>query len=199
MSRRLAPDDRRRQLIDAAVEVFAERAPDDVRMDELAAAAGVTRNLLFHYFDGKAQLFRAAVAEAISRLAARHDTSADRPLDEKVPANLGRWLDAMESADPAIRLVRRANSSDDPEVAALISAAREALVRAIALNHLGDDDPPAGVIGALLAYIALAERLNVAWLEEGMLERADVERILAAALPPIVDAAHHGPASVSRG
>ena len=89
MSRRLPPEQRRRQLVAAAVEVFAERPEEDVRMEDLAAAAGVTRNLLFHYFDGKAALHREAVLAAIAQLAARHDTSEERPLSEKVPANLG--------------------------------------------------------------------------------------------------------------
>jgi AcrR family transcriptional regulator len=189
MSRRLQPEERRRQLVGAAVEVFADRAEEDVRMEDLAASAGVTRNLLFHYFDGKAALHREAVIASIARLAARHDTSEKRPLAEKVPANLGRWLDAIESGDPALRLLRRAGRSDDAEVAALVRAAREALARAIALNHLRDPDPPASVVAALLGYIAFAERLNEAWLEERVLTRDDVERILAAALPPIVAAA----------
>jgi len=190
VSRRLPPQERRRQLIGAAIDVFADHAEEDVRLEDLAAAAGVTRNLLFHYFDGKAALHRAAVAAAIVRLAERHDTSEERPLDEKVPANIGRWLDAVESGDPAFRLLMRAGRSDDAEIAALGRGAREALARGIALNHLRDADPPAGVVAALLGYLALAERLNAAWLDEGVLQRADVERILAAALPPIVAAAH---------
>lgn len=189
VARRLSPEVRQAQILDAAIELFAAHPEDDVRLVDVADAAGVTRNLLFHYFAGKAALHRAAVERALGDLAARHDLDESRALDEKVPANIGRWLDAVEHGDPAFVMVLKAAHSAEPAVAEVAGFARELLARGIAYNHLGETDPPPAVVAALLGYIALGERLNHAWLVERTLTRADVERILTAGLGPIIEAA----------
>ncbi|MCA1689735.1 MAG: TetR/AcrR family transcriptional regulator [Actinobacteria bacterium] len=47
---RLQIDERRRQLLDAGAVLFAERAYEEISMREVAAAAGVSKALLYHYF-----------------------------------------------------------------------------------------------------------------------------------------------------
>ena len=59
----------RRDLLDAAREVFAERGFADASMEEIAERAGVTRGPLYHYFDDKQDLFRAVYAEVERYLA----------------------------------------------------------------------------------------------------------------------------------
>lgn len=186
--RRLPPAERRGQIIGAAVEVFAARPEEEVGLEDLAAAAGVTRNLLYRYFDSRGDLQRAAVEEAVGRIAARFDTDAQRPLASKLPRNVALWLDAVEAGDAAVRLVLRAGHSQDPQVAAVASAAHEALARAIAFNHLDTRDPAPAVLAALDGYLALAERLIDRWTVGGDLSRDEVERVLAGALPAVVAA-----------
>jgi AcrR family transcriptional regulator len=62
--RRLRNDDRRRQLLDRAVELFAEHGHDELSMAAIARAAGISKPLLYHYFPSKRQLFEAALAQA---------------------------------------------------------------------------------------------------------------------------------------
>ena len=47
---RLDPGQRREQILDAANALFAERAYDEVSIEDIAGAAGVTRGLVHHYF-----------------------------------------------------------------------------------------------------------------------------------------------------
>ena len=54
---RLEPDARRRQIIDAVRPLYLERPFNDVSTAELAAAAGVARGLINHYFGSKRDLF----------------------------------------------------------------------------------------------------------------------------------------------
>ncbi len=58
---RLSPDARRQQILDAAGRLYRERRYDDVSIEELAAAAGVARGLLHHYFGSKRELFLAVM------------------------------------------------------------------------------------------------------------------------------------------
>lgn len=51
--RRMGVDERRQQLIGVALDLFSRRSPEDVSIDEIAAAAGISRPLVYHYFPGK--------------------------------------------------------------------------------------------------------------------------------------------------
>lgn len=62
---RLSPDERRQQIVDAASELYRERRYDDISMEELAAAAGVARGLLHHYFGSKRELFLAVMTQSV--------------------------------------------------------------------------------------------------------------------------------------
>lgn len=63
MPRRLAPDQRRAQLLDAAAAAFAAQGPG-VPTRAIAAAAGVSEALLFHYFPDKEALWLAVASRA---------------------------------------------------------------------------------------------------------------------------------------
>ena len=63
--RRLAPAERMPQILAAALEEFAERGYAGASMAAAAARAGVTKGLIYHYFPGKADLFKAVVRSCI--------------------------------------------------------------------------------------------------------------------------------------
>ena len=63
--RRLAPAERLPLLLAAALEEFAERGYAGASMAAAAARAGVTKGLIYHYFPGKAELFRAVVDDCL--------------------------------------------------------------------------------------------------------------------------------------
>jgi AcrR family transcriptional regulator len=59
--RRLSPEDRRTELLALGAEVFGQRPYDEVRIDEIAERAGVSRALMYHYFPDKRAFFAAVV------------------------------------------------------------------------------------------------------------------------------------------
>ncbi|MGY4867784.1 TetR/AcrR family transcriptional regulator [Mycolicibacterium elephantis] len=66
--RRLSPDDRRKELLALGAEVFGQRPYDEVRIDEIAERAGVSRALMYHYFPDKRAFFAAVVRAEGERL-----------------------------------------------------------------------------------------------------------------------------------
>jgi AcrR family transcriptional regulator len=66
--RRLSPDDRRGELLALGAEVFGQRPYDEVRIDEIAERAGVSRALMYHYFPDKRAFFAAVVRAEGERL-----------------------------------------------------------------------------------------------------------------------------------
>ncbi|BBZ27106.1 TetR family transcriptional regulator [Mycolicibacterium madagascariense] len=72
--RRLSPEDRRSELLTLGAEVFGQRPYDEVRIDEIAERAGVSRALMYHYFPDKRAFFAAVVRAEGERLFAATNT-----------------------------------------------------------------------------------------------------------------------------
>jgi AcrR family transcriptional regulator len=66
--RRLSPEDRRAELLALGAEVFGKRPYDEVRIDEIAERAGVSRALMYHYFPDKRAFFAAVIKDEAERL-----------------------------------------------------------------------------------------------------------------------------------
>lgn len=54
------------EIVQAALEVFAERGFAGARLDEIAAKAGISKGALYLYFETKDDIFRAVVREAVA-------------------------------------------------------------------------------------------------------------------------------------
>jgi AcrR family transcriptional regulator len=75
--RRLSPHDRRSELLELGAQVFGQRPYDEVRIDEIAERAGVSRALMYHYFPDKRAFFAAVVRAESERLFAATNTPAE--------------------------------------------------------------------------------------------------------------------------
>jgi AcrR family transcriptional regulator len=75
--RRLSPDDRRNELLALGAEVFGQRPYDEVRIDEIAERARVSRALMYHYFPDKRAFFAAVVRAEGDRLFEATNTPPD--------------------------------------------------------------------------------------------------------------------------
>src|SRR6202022_522044 len=53
------------EIIDAALEVFAEKGFAAAKLDEIARRAGISKGALYLYFETKEDIFRAVVDQAI--------------------------------------------------------------------------------------------------------------------------------------
>ncbi len=74
--RRLSPAERRSKIFSASVGLFAARGYDGVSMDEIAAAAGVTKPVLYDHFQSKQALFRAVLSAIRDDLISRGQSVA---------------------------------------------------------------------------------------------------------------------------
>ena len=114
---RLAPAQRREQILDAANALFAERGYDEVSVEDIASAAGVARGLVHHYFGGRKQVYIAL----LERLGAGREEQLPPPVGRsaraRVADNVSRWLDWTEQ-NRTIWLATLGRGEDiaDPEV-----------------------------------------------------------------------------------
>ena len=88
-SRRLSSDERREQIVRAAIAVFGARGYVGATTDEVAKAAGVSQPYVVRLFGSKESLFLAALNECLEILlsafrAAVEDTTAEDPLQRRI-------------------------------------------------------------------------------------------------------------------
>ncbi|HEX6951412.1 MAG TPA: TetR/AcrR family transcriptional regulator [Gaiellaceae bacterium] len=86
VDRASAVEDKRRQLLDAAVRVFARKGFHASRVGDIAEEAGVAHGLLYHYFKSKDQVLEAVFHENWSVLVARIESveETDEPAADQI-------------------------------------------------------------------------------------------------------------------
>ena len=152
--RRLSKVARRAQLIEAAMPVVARDGFSGFSLDEVAANADVTRNLLYHYFpDGRRDIVRAVAEQAGHTLTDDWVTDESIPLPDRLVINNARMVaHAMKPSDAWV-IYQLARGSTDPELRATIDHFVEIVVAAVSLNNLGTEDPPPLARVALKGYL----------------------------------------------
>jgi len=98
---------RREQLLDVALELFAERGYGWTSMRDLAEEAGVSPGLVYHYFPGKEDLLRAVVHERslVPEIRAVMSTADARPVDEVMLDIVTRFRALLQRRDLLLRLL----------------------------------------------------------------------------------------------
>ncbi|GIK77479.1 MAG: hypothetical protein BroJett022_11690 [Actinomycetes bacterium] len=155
--------------------VVAERGYAGFSLDDVAAGADVTRNLLYHYFPrGRADVALAVAEAAGHQLTDEWITDESIPLAERLIANNGRMIEHAMEPSVAWRLYRQARSSTDPELRETMDRFVEGVIAAISLNHLGTERPPPLARAALKGYLAFFGAV----LDEARAASTPPERIL---------------------
>ncbi|MFB7714758.1 TetR/AcrR family transcriptional regulator [Streptomyces sp. NPDC058287] len=176
--RRMGVEERRQQLIGVALELFSHRSPDDVSIDEIAAAAGISRPLVYHYFPGKLSLYEAALRRAADDLAQRFEEPQDGPLGARLVRVMGRFFDFVDEHGPGFSaLMRGGPAVGSSTTNALIDSVRQAAYVQI-LTHLGVTDPPPRLELVVRSWISLAESTALIWLDGRRIPRRELEEQL---------------------
>ncbi|MFE4538634.1 TetR/AcrR family transcriptional regulator [Streptomyces scopuliridis] len=138
--RRLSVEERRTQLLDAALGLFAHRAPEDVSLDDVAAAAGVSRPLVYRYFSGgKQQLYEDALRSAADELELCFTEPPVGPPTERLGRVLDRYLAFVDQHDTGFSALLRGGSvCETSRTTAIVDEVRRAAAGQILL-HLGTD------------------------------------------------------------
>src|SRR5262245_9362285 len=83
--RRLPATDRRQQLLETALDIFAQKGFAAATTKEIAAAAGVTEAIIFRHFPTKQDLYAAVVG-------LKHESG-------EIAAEVAHWQNLMDAND----------------------------------------------------------------------------------------------------
>ncbi|MFA3874240.1 TetR/AcrR family transcriptional regulator [Streptomyces sp. MMCC 100] len=173
--RRMGVEERRQQLIGVALDLFSRRSPDEVSIDEIASAAGISRPLVYHYFPGKLSLYEAALQRASDDLAARFVEPRQGPLGARLLRVMGRYFDFVDEHGPGFSaLMRGGPAVGSSTTNALVDSVRQAAYVQI-LSHLDVTEPPARLELVVRSWISLAESTALLWLDGRRIPRAELE------------------------
>jgi AcrR family transcriptional regulator len=124
-TRRLPNEQRRALIVDAAGRLFGERGYDATRLDDVAAAAGVTKPILYRHFDDKRALYRALLERHRDDLAR---FPAAMPVEgtpeERLRAVLELWVTYVDTHSYAWKMLFR-DTGGGPEIQAFRGAVHE--------------------------------------------------------------------------
>ena len=97
------------RIVEAAAGLFAERHYHQVRMDDIAEWAGVSKGTLYGHFKDKEDLYLGLMLDSMSRLLRQIEESLEGPgsPEEKVHAFVGRSLQFFERHEHVLDLVQR--------------------------------------------------------------------------------------------
>jgi AcrR family transcriptional regulator len=185
---RLEPDARRDLILDAARRVFVTKSAAEASTTEIAREAGVTRGLVHHYFGTKRALYVAVVADLAATLpdVVRTDV-AEVTVDQMVDANVTSWLDSIErDRDLWLALLGVEVVGRDPEIEAIMSRARDAVIDRMAGNQARDAEPTDELRLLLRVYLGAAEAAAREWAMHGRASREQVHAVLKGTLLAMV-------------
>jgi AcrR family transcriptional regulator len=132
------------EIVEAAMEVFAEKGFAAAKLDDIARKAGIAKATLYLYFDTKHEIFRAVAQSAVASLFEALESQSegtDAPFAELAPKLLLRAAAMMKVGRvPAIARMVIGESRTFPDLA-----------------RIWHDDVVASVIGIVTGIIARAQ------------------------------------------
>jgi AcrR family transcriptional regulator len=176
MVSRLPAARRRRQLLDVALEVFAQKGFHVTSMEEVADAAGVTKPVLYQHFASKRELYlelredvggqmMTAIAKAVAQARGPH---------QQVEVGFAAYFRFVAEHEDAFRLLFGGGARRDEEFADAVSHVESTIADELARLIEADIDTEHR---RLLAHglIGLAEGASRYWVANG--RAIDVERL----------------------
>lgn len=136
---RLTADERRAEIVEAAVKAFASGGLAGTSTEEIARLAGVSQPYLFRLFGTKRDLFIAAVGRAYDRIADAFTAAATAPAQEEPTPGLNPVLFSIARAyhqllrDPSLLRLQLHSfaACDDPEVRTYVRARYAGMVQLV--------------------------------------------------------------------
>jgi AcrR family transcriptional regulator len=170
---RLHADERRAEIVEAAVKAFASGGLTGTSTEDIARLAGVSQPYVFRLFGSKQLLFMAAVARMFERIGSAFEEAARHPRTDvedfdPVLASMGRAYGQLLADRSLLRLQLHAFAAcDDPTIRAFVRSEFASLVARVAdLSGVDEADLRLFFAEGMLLNVAAAMDLteaDVAW------------------------------------
>jgi AcrR family transcriptional regulator len=163
---RLTAEDRRKQLVGIGLMMLRTQPIHELSIDAVAAQAGISRGLLFHYFPTKRDFYLAVVSAAGRRLLRVTKPDPSLPAEDQLRQMLLAFVEFVtRRRDSYISFVRGAGGGD-LHVVEIYAETRAGLATRV-LELLGDSaaatSPASPTRMTVHAWLAYVEDLAIEW------------------------------------
>lgn len=176
---------RREQLLRLGLELFSERPYDEVSVDEIAEAAGISKGLLYHYFSSKREFYVAVVETAVDELIELTEPREEAPPESELRRTLHAYLDYVEQHRLAYLTVMQGGVGADAEVRDLVERMRSRTTERI-LAGLPVAEPSEALLAGLRGWIGFVEGVVGSWLQGREISREQVVEVAVNALGAVL-------------
>jgi AcrR family transcriptional regulator len=182
--RRLSADDRRRQLVGIGLSRIIDTPIQDLSLDQIAAEAGISRGLLFHYFPTKTDFYLACVAAAGRRILRNTAPDESDPGQAQVRSMLVAMIEQIDRRRSFYLTLVHGSGVADPRVSEVHDSVRSVSTDRV-MSALGLAPASRPIVQAWWAYV---EDRALSWSADPVKARtesldalvAHCERVLAA-------------------
>jgi AcrR family transcriptional regulator len=148
--------------------MFADRPLDELKIEDVAREAGISRGLLFYYFPTKRAYYMAVVEAAARRVVRLMSVPPELEGAQALRYALTSYFDLVERRTDAYALLARSAVSADPDVAAIWEGARGQLTGAM-LEAIGADDQHTRIL--VRGWQAMMESIALDWARDHPADR----------------------------
>lgn len=179
--KRLELDERKAQLLALALSAFSTKSYDDVSIDDIAQAGGVSKGLLYHYFPSKRDLYLATVREAAEQLMARIVPDPRLSPIEQVTHGLDAYLAYVQGNADAYLSLMQSGVGRDQEVSSLVERTRVQFVN-VMMERAGQAllNPLQRTL--VRGWVGMVEAVSLDWLKTQSTTRQELTRLLVRTL-----------------
>lgn len=189
-------DKRRAQLVQTGVDLLGQRPYDELSIDDIASAAGISKGLLYHYFPGKKQFVLAVLQAAIDEEIAVTEPDASLPALEQLEKSLDAFLGYVENHAAGYSALLRTRGGSDQDVQALVEHNRERMIELMLDRiELALNKPPRtwrespALKSAVQGWIFFVEGAVLRWLDRRDIKRVQLRELLKLSLVNAIDSA----------
>jgi AcrR family transcriptional regulator len=179
-------DERREQLLNAGVGLLAGRPHQEISIEEIAEAAGVSKGLLYHYFPTKKDFILAALGRGQVELAERLQPDPSLPPEQQLMGSVDSFLDYVEENATAYLAIFKVGG-EDPDIADALEAGRRETLSTLLAGLRGFEgspvstEPSAALETAAQGWLFFVEGAVLRWLEQKDLDRQQLRAMLVTA------------------
>jgi AcrR family transcriptional regulator len=186
---RLAVDQRRSHLLAIGLALFSSQSYDELSVDDIARAAGVSKGLLYHYFDGKRGFYVETVRHSADELYQTVLEAAEREPDPlaQLRAGLTAYLGYVDEHAHAYVALLRGGVGFDPEVAGIVEQTRRYFLDRLLRDFEQAPDRPR-LRNAFRGFIGFVEAASLDWVDQRDVSKEHLVELSLAMAERTIDA-----------
>jgi AcrR family transcriptional regulator len=178
--RRMDVDERRAQLLERGADLFTSHPYDELSMQEIAKAVGISKALLYHYFPSKQAFFEETLSTWAERLRERTEPDPSLSPVEQLTASLDGFLSLVEENSVAYRNLMQ-SATGVAAIRDLIEEVRRATAQRI-LDGMYPDGAPPKARTAVSGWLWFMDGACLNWIEHRDVERGELRDLLLGVL-----------------